>query len=141
ALANAADDLVNRVVLSAESASAAQRFLTARKAVKEGRLEEALAEYVGLDEEAGDRLVLLNALEMPGKPPPGPTPPMLSVPVRWLCQRDLAALPPEGLKLYRARKDGSALKWLDTAIAQRDPVLLRRIVDEAFASRAGDQAL
>ena len=53
----------------------------------------------------------------------------------------LAALPPEALKLYRDRVDPVARKWYEQGIANRDPKPLRNIVDQAFASSFGDDAL
>jgi outer membrane protein assembly factor BamB len=59
---------------------------------------------------------------------------------QW-CQLQLAALPPEALKLYRERVDPVARKWYEQGIAERDRRLLRNIVQQAFASRYGDKAL
>ncbi len=59
---------------------------------------------------------------------------------QW-CQLQLAVLPPEALKLYRARVDPVAHRWYDDAIARRNPRLLEDIVQEAFASSYGDDAL
>ena len=57
------------------------------------------------------------------------------------CQTRLAALPPEALKIYRDRVDPLARQWYETGIEQRDRRLLQRIVDQAFASSYGDDAL
>ena len=61
--------------------------------------------------------------------------------LRDWCQLRLAGLPPEALKLYRSRVDPVARKWYEEGIANRDPKLLRNIVDQAFASSFGDEAL
>jgi hypothetical protein len=61
--------------------------------------------------------------------------------LREWCQLQLAALPPEALKLYRGRVDPVAQKWYERAVADRDPKLLRNIVDQAFACSFGDDAL
>ena len=53
----------------------------------------------------------------------------------------LAALPPEALKLYRKRVDPVAQKWYQQGLAERNGKWLQKIVDQAFASRYGDQAL
>jgi len=53
----------------------------------------------------------------------------------------LAALPPEALKLYRERVDPMALKWYEEGMASRDRSLLTAVVEEAFASSWGDDAL
>jgi outer membrane protein assembly factor BamB len=63
------------------------------------------------------------------------------IPLREWCQLRLAALPPEALKLYRARVDPVAQKWYEQGIAARDRRLLQNVVDQAFASSFGDDAL
>lgn len=65
---------------------------------------------------------------------------------RYVSLRDyvhlkLAALPPEALKLYRQRVDAMARKWYEEGVAGRDRSLLRSVVEEAFASSWGDDAL
>jgi len=65
----------------------------------------------------------------------------LSVQARKLCHARIAALPAEALRLYRARVDAQARQWLEQGEAERDPRLLRKVVEEAFASRSGDRAL
>jgi outer membrane protein assembly factor BamB len=57
------------------------------------------------------------------------------------CQRKLAALPPEALKLYRSRVDPVARKWYEEGFARRDAKLLENVVNQAFASSFGDKAL
>ena len=57
------------------------------------------------------------------------------------CQRRLAALPPEALKLYRSRIDPVAKKWYKQGMARRDAKPLQDVVDLAFASSFGDDAL
>ena len=57
------------------------------------------------------------------------------------CQLQLAALPPEALKLYRRRVDPVAQKWYEEGIARRDAKLLNNVVQQAFASSWGDKAL
>ena len=56
-------------------------------------------------------------------------------------QMQLAALPPEALELYRARVDPVARQWYEQGVAERDARLLRNVVEQAFASRYGDDAL
>lgn len=53
----------------------------------------------------------------------------------------LSSLPPEGLKLYRAKVDPQARRWFDTAKKQRDVDGLERVVRKAFLSSYGDDAL
>ena len=61
--------------------------------------------------------------------------------LRDWCQLQLAGLPPEALKLYRARVDPVAGRWYKQGIANRDRRPLQNIVDQAFASSFGDDAL
>ncbi len=65
----------------------------------------------------------------------------LYVDLRTFCQRTLAALPPEALAAYRARRDGQAERWYEEGRENRDPAPLRRVVEEAFCSSWGDDAL
>jgi outer membrane protein assembly factor BamB/tetratricopeptide (TPR) repeat protein len=116
-----------RTQIPGESPNAAQRLMSARKLAAGEQYAEAVAEYQGLLEEVGDKLVPLG--------------PQHSVQARWLCHLDLAALPPAGLKVFRNRVDGQAKKWFEQGAAERDVHLLRRVIDEAFCSRWGDPAL
>ncbi len=61
--------------------------------------------------------------------------------LRDWCQWQLAALPPEALRLYRARVNTVAQEWYERGIAGRDRTLLENVVDRAFASSYGDRAL
>jgi outer membrane protein assembly factor BamB len=63
------------------------------------------------------------------------------VSLREWCQLQLAALPPEALRLYRARVDPVAQKWYEQGIAERNRAPLQNVVEQAFASRYGDKAL
>ena len=63
------------------------------------------------------------------------------VSLRAYCQVQLAALPPEALKLYRSRVDASARKAYEDGVAQRDRRLLLDVVDQSLASSFGDKAL
>ncbi len=57
------------------------------------------------------------------------------------CQMLLAALPPDGLALYRGRVDALAKRAYEQGVAERDPKLLERVVNEMFASSYGAKAL
>jgi hypothetical protein len=61
--------------------------------------------------------------------------------LREYCQMQLASLPPEALKLYRSRVDPQARKWYENGVANHDPRLLRKVIEQAFAGSWGDQAL
>ena len=65
----------------------------------------------------------------------------LSVNARRECQRRIASLPPDARALYRARVDSQAERWFRQGGAGRDRALLRRVVDQAFCSSWGDDAL
>jgi hypothetical protein len=53
----------------------------------------------------------------------------------------LSSLPPEGLKLYRAKVDPQARRWFETAKNLRDVEGFERVVRKAFLSSYGDDAL
>lgn len=61
--------------------------------------------------------------------------------LREWCQMQLAALPADALKVYRARVDPAAKQWYEQGIAERNSALLQNVVDQAFASSYGDNAL
>jgi outer membrane protein assembly factor BamB len=61
--------------------------------------------------------------------------------LRTYCQWKLAHLPADALAAYRRRVDALAGHWYRDGVANRDQVLLRRIVDELFCSSWGDDAL
>ncbi|MFO0960736.1 MAG: PQQ-binding-like beta-propeller repeat protein [Isosphaeraceae bacterium] len=65
----------------------------------------------------------------------------LYIDARSFSQRQLAAMPAEALALYRGRVDAQAERWYREGTAARDRALLRRVVDEAFCSSWGDDAL
>ncbi len=64
-----------------------------------------------------------------------------SVNARLEVHRRIAALPRSLLERYRRRVDAQAKKLLDEGVAERNATLLRKLVDETFCSRYGDQAL
>jgi len=57
------------------------------------------------------------------------------------CDVLLTQLPPEGLAAYRRSVDAQAAAWLAEANAAQDQRALRLIVERAFASSAGDDAI
>jgi outer membrane protein assembly factor BamB/tetratricopeptide (TPR) repeat protein len=122
-----AQEALSRTAFPGESMPTARRLETADKLVADGQAQTALDDYQRILEEAADDLVPVNA--------------RYSLPARTLCHLRLAALPADVLRTYRERVDGQVKKWWDQARATRDLRLLRRIVDEAFCSRYGDQAL
>jgi outer membrane protein assembly factor BamB/tetratricopeptide (TPR) repeat protein len=115
------------VVLSGESRAAALRLAEARKRLDEHKWSEAIEELQTLLTSAGDDLVPLT--------------PSHSVRASRLCQIQLASLPAEALRLYRQRYEKQAGKKLQQAQAERDGDQLRKLVEEAFCTRAAEQAL
>jgi len=61
--------------------------------------------------------------------------------LRDYCQLQLAALPPEALKLYRSRVDASAEKMYRQGVTDRDRRLLKNVIEQTFVSSWGDDAL
>ncbi len=53
----------------------------------------------------------------------------------------LAQLPPDARAIYRNRYNGVAERWFRQGASQRDIATLRRVVDQAFCSDWGDDAL
>ncbi len=65
----------------------------------------------------------------------------LFVNLRAYCHRSLAKLPPEARAIYRTRMDSLAERWFREGESRRDAALLRRVVELAFCSSWGDEAL
>ena len=65
----------------------------------------------------------------------------LSINARRECQRRIAALPAEGRAIYRAKVDPQAERWFRLGAEGRDRASLGRVVEEAFCSSWGDDAL
>jgi hypothetical protein len=63
------------------------------------------------------------------------------LPLSAYCQLELSRLPAAGLAAYRRRQDAIAEKWYRDGVTSRDPALLGRVLDEAFCSSWGDDAL
>tara|TARA_B100000029_G_scaffold464152_1_gene497937 strand:- start:1822 stop:3954 length:2133 start_codon:yes stop_codon:yes gene_type:complete len=53
----------------------------------------------------------------------------------------LVRLPPAGLAVYRAQVDAQARRWWETGRSQSDRAQVQRVLDRAYASRFGDDAL
>ncbi len=70
-----------------------------------------------------------------------PVSPSRFIPVRDYGHLVLSGLPSEGLAVYRRQVDGLAQKWYEEGLGQRDPHLLRQVVEQAFNSSFGDDAL
>jgi len=61
--------------------------------------------------------------------------------LREYCHRQIARWPAAGLARYRQRVDAAAEQLYRTGLANRDEQLLQRILDDAFCSSWGDDAL
>ena len=66
---------------------------------------------------------------------------VLYVDDRRFCHGAIAHFPPEARAIYRNRVDGIAERWFRQGAKERDLALLRRVVDQAFCSSWGDDAL
>jgi hypothetical protein len=97
--------------------------------------EQGLSEYLKLLDEAGDALVPVGLVPAGNELPPA------CVQLRRLIHARLAAMPSAILQRYRRRVDAQAQKLLVEGREQRNPAPLRRLVDESFCSRDGDQTL
>lgn len=94
--------------------------------------DRALEEYQRLNSENADALI------------PGANPKTqfgVSTQLRRLCDQRLARLPSPLREQYRRRVDPEAHKLFLEGKEQRAPAPLRRLVNEYFCSRYGDQAL
>ncbi len=116
-----------RLPLPGESRATANRLAATDKLVADKQWSEAIDEYLHILEESSDDLIPLDSAHY--------------LCARRLCHQRLAALPPEALRLYRDRVESQAKKWFEQGKNEREPRLLRRLVDEAFCSRYTDRAL
>jgi cellulose synthase operon protein C len=106
--------------------------------VRDRQWSEAIKIYQRVIEQFGDKVAKLPKGE-PGTDPSGDF--VLYVDDRGFCHRCLAHLPPEAREIYRNRVDSVAERWFREGAGRRDQALLRRVVDEAFCSAWGDDAL
>ncbi len=103
---------------------------------KGGDYAEAIEIYQRVIQDYGDKVVAV-----PAGPGEVEEVSRLSVNARRECQRRIAALPPEARALYRTRVDPQAERWYRQGARTRDRSVLRRVVDQAFCSSWGDDAL
>ena len=118
--------------------AAATHLESARRFLAEKQWEEAVDAIRRVMEADAGRLVKVT------ENPPPPEGFERLVPAREFCQWRLAALAkeaPEALAHYRKLVDPLAEKWLAEGAFGRDEKLVRRVVEQAFASSAGDDAL
>ncbi len=104
--------------------------------VRNQQWAEAIEIYQRVIERFGDKVTRLP--REAGADPGGDF--ALYVDGRSLCHREIAALPAEARALYRARMDGEAEHWYRQGEAG-DLAALRRVVEQAFCSAWGDEAI
>ncbi|WP_406696671.1 PQQ-binding-like beta-propeller repeat protein [Singulisphaera sp. Ch08] len=105
---------------------------------RDGQWAEAIDIYQRVIQQYGDKVAKLPnddaASDRTGES-------VLYVDLRHFCQRRLATLPAEALAIYRRRVDSQAERWYRLGHDERDRASLRRIVEQAFCSTWGDDAL
>jgi outer membrane protein assembly factor BamB len=121
----AAEDLPP-VVLPGESRATSLRLAEARKSIAQPKWADALEDLQAVLDAGNDLAALDNRR---------------SLQARWAAHAALASLPADTLAIYRRRVDGQAARWLAQALREDDERLLRRVVEEAFCSRAAEKAL
>ncbi len=99
---------------------------------------EAIEIYQRVIDQFGDKVAKLPKDEPGGDASGGFA---LYVEGRRFCHRALAHLPPEAREIYRNRYNGVAERWFQQGVSKRDVASLRRVVDQAFCSAWGDDAL
>ncbi len=125
--AGPAADLSDAVGVDEASSSSKALVERAKAHAAEKQWDEAIETLRQVSEREGGKLVR--------------TDPWQFITVREYVNRRLADMPPEGLALYRSRVDSLARRWYEQGVAERDPKLLRRVVDQFFVSSPGAAAL
>ena len=105
---------------------------------RDGQWAEAVEIYQRVIQQFGDKVAKLPKDDS-ASDPAGES--VLYVDLRQFCQRRLAALPPEARVIYRGRVDPQAERWFQQGAADRDRASLRRVIEQAFCSSWGDDAL
>jgi outer membrane protein assembly factor BamB len=115
------------VELPGESRPTGRRIEEVQKRLAARDYDAALTEIRALLDRAGDDLVPVGEGH--------------SVRCRRLCHALLAGLPPASLDRYRRPLEAQASRWLRDGLAEQDPGLLRKVVEEAFVSGPAAEAL
>src|SRR5262245_48188063 len=110
------------------SIEAATHLRTAASYVADQNWAEAADLYQKLIDRFGDKVVQFGT-----RP--------LYVTVRDYCHIQLAAMPPKAIEQYRQRIDAQAEAWFKAGLRDRDRDQLMRVVEQAFVSSWGDDAL
>lgn len=120
-------DLSETVYLDQADSTARTRLEQIKVYLADGQWDEAIETLRSVMETQGSRVVELSDGHY--------------VSLRDYCQIQLAGLPPEALELYRARVDPSAAKLYERGRKERSGDLLSSVIEGAFASSWGDDAL
>jgi outer membrane protein assembly factor BamB len=110
------------------SIEAATHLRTAASYVADQNWSEAIDLYQRLIETFGAKVVQVGSSPV-------------YVTVRDYCHLQIAAMPPPARALYRVRADAQAEAWYRAGVRERDRELLGRVVDRAFVSSWGDDAI
>lgn len=117
----------------------AQKLLTnAANHARDRQWSEAIDIYQRVIERFGEKVARLPKGE-PGADPADQF--VLYMDGRRYCHRKIAQMPPEARAIYRDRVDPIAGRWYREGVDRRDAGPLRRVVDQAFCSSWGDDAL
>jgi cellulose synthase operon protein C len=117
----------------------AERMLTnAANQARDRQWSEALDLYQRVIERFGEKVAKVPK----GEPGADPTDEfVLFMDGRRYCHRRIAQLPPEAREIYRKRVDPTAGRWYREGAGRRDAGPLRRVVEQAYCSSWGDDAL
>ena len=106
--------------------------------VRDKQWAEAVDIYQRVIQQFGEKVAKLPK-DDPAGDPSGDS--VLYVDLRQFCQRKIAALPAEAREVNRSRVDVQAERWFRQGVSGRDRTALRRVIDQAFCSSWGDEAL
>ena len=120
------------------SGQAEKLLINAANLAEDRQWSEAINIYQRVIDQYGDKVVMLPK-DAAGADASGDF--ALYVDQRRFCHAAIAHLPPEATKIYRNRIDAMAQRWFQQGASQRDFGLLRRVVDQAFCSSWGDDAV
>jgi len=120
-------ELSEAVVLNLADSAVRSRLARVEAYLEDGQIDEALETLRRVMENSPQKLIAVT--------------PWRYISVRDYCQLQLASLEPAALALYRDRVDSVAETWYRRGIEERDPRPLLRVVQQAFASSFGDDAL
>ncbi|MCA9072460.1 MAG: PQQ-binding-like beta-propeller repeat protein, partial [Planctomycetaceae bacterium] len=104
-----------------------ERLATVEDHVKERQWEQAILILQKVSADHGGALIAVS--------------PQRYLNVTTYCNSILANFPPAGLAVYREKHDAQAKQWLEQGLASRDRALLEKVVQKAFVSRSGEEAL